>query len=209
MEFVGLQNLVLDNESWVVKIRICKLCKSLNIKRNGEFISLDMVLIDENGSLMTTMVRKNLVNKFNLLFKEGNVWLRISAFKVIDSNLKIIFTLLTKVEKIDTHVPSIPIHGFQLASEKIINDRLNDDNILTAAVGDVETMRGGFRKRDSEIISRLFKLYLSVRNDTGVVNCVVLHKLAERMVDSSPLKLLNKSDSDKDNLPHEITSLCG
>ncbi|KVI06991.1 Nucleic acid-binding, OB-fold, partial [Cynara cardunculus var. scolymus] len=55
----------------------------------------------------------------------------------------------------------------------------------------------------------LFKLHLSVRDDTGVVNCVVFHKLAERMVDYSPLKLLNKSDPDKDNLPREITSVCG
>ena len=48
MEFVGLQNLVLDNESWAVKIRICRLWESLNTKRNGELINLDMVVIDEN-----------------------------------------------------------------------------------------------------------------------------------------------------------------
>ncbi|KVI00874.1 hypothetical protein Ccrd_020862 [Cynara cardunculus var. scolymus] len=227
------------------------------------------LLYELQGSLMTAMVRKNLVYKFNHLLKEGNVYVlknfkvveNSGAFKVIDSNLKIIFTLLTKVEKIDTHVPSIPMHGFQLASEKIVNDRLNDDNILTdiigclTVVGDVETVRGGFRKRDLEIISELFanvcprlqlgvssgkvkrtveeemfenrmnhsttvagrveqqtkrnakrqlfhhfmysdqtifdstltssyltfKLHLSVRDDTGVVNYVVLHKLAERM----------------------------
>ncbi|XP_024969197.1 replication factor A protein 1-like, partial [Cynara cardunculus var. scolymus] len=320
------------------------------------------------------MVRKNLVNKFNHLLKEGNVYIlknfkvveNSGAFKIIDSKLKIMFTLLTKVEKVDTYVPSIPMHGFQHASEKTVNDRLNDDNILTdiigclTAVGDVETVKGGFRKRDLEIISKfnvtckvtlwgalgetfddsqfqqksgvlnfatssaskvyinlnadyvlaladrfanvcprlhlevssgkvkrtveeemfenrmniqqllqaewsnkpkgyiitilgviehietqygwfylgcqgccrkvnpidgvykcascnvayknaltLFKLHLSVRDDTGVVNCVVFHKLAERMVDYSPLKLLNKSDPDKDNLPREITSVCG
>ncbi|KVI06990.1 protein of unknown function DUF223, partial [Cynara cardunculus var. scolymus] len=168
MEFVGLQNLVLDNESWVVKIRICRLWESLNTKRNGELISLDMVVIDENGSLMTVMVRKNLVNKFNHLLKEGNVYIlknfkvveNSGAFKIIDSKLKIMFTLLTKVEKVDTYVPSIPMHGFQHASEKTVNDRLNDDNILTdiigclTAVGDVETVKGGFRKRDLEIISK-------------------------------------------------------
>ncbi|KVI04652.1 Nucleic acid-binding, OB-fold [Cynara cardunculus var. scolymus] len=235
--------------------RIWRLWESLNTKRNGELISLDMVLIDEN----------NLVNKFNHLLKERNVSVlknfkvveSSGTFKVIDSNLKIVFTLLTKVEKVDAHVvPSIPMHGFQLASEKTLNDRLNDDNILTCmskrniigcltVVGDVEIVRGGFRKRDLEIIPELhpklcnFKCkqsvlistptmcwpsltdllmfvldytwgcLLSVRDDTDVVNCVVLHKLAERMVDSSPLKLLNKYDPDKDNLPSEITSLSG
>ncbi|KVI11443.1 protein of unknown function DUF223, partial [Cynara cardunculus var. scolymus] len=97
-----------------------------------------MIVIDENGSLMTAMVRNNLVNKFNHLLKEENVYVlknfkvveNSDAFKVIDSKLKIIFTPLTKVEKVDTHVPSIPMHGFHLACEKTFNDRLNDDNIF-------------------------------------------------------------------------------
>ncbi|KVG31657.1 Nucleic acid-binding, OB-fold, partial [Cynara cardunculus var. scolymus] len=55
----------------------------------------------------------------------------------------------------------------------------------------------------------LFKLHLSVRDDTDVVNCVVLHKLAERMVDSSSLKLLNKSDPDKDTLPAKLLPFVG
>ncbi|KVH98796.1 hypothetical protein Ccrd_022977 [Cynara cardunculus var. scolymus] len=88
---------------------------------------------------MTAIVRKILVNKFNHLLKEGNIYVlknfkvveNSGAFKVIDLNLKIIFTLLTKVENFDIHVPSIRMHGFQLSSEKIVNDRLNDDNILT------------------------------------------------------------------------------
>ncbi|KVH98795.1 hypothetical protein Ccrd_022976 [Cynara cardunculus var. scolymus] len=59
------------------------------------------------------------------------------------------------------------------------------------------------------IRKRMYKLHPSVPDNTDVVNCVVLHKLAERMVDSSPLKILNKSDPDKNNLECEITSLYG
>ncbi|KAJ9544151.1 hypothetical protein OSB04_023858 [Centaurea solstitialis] len=369
------------------------LWESLNAKKNDELISLDMVLVDEDGSLMTAMVRKNLVYKFDHLLKEGNVYVlknfevveNSGSFKVVDSKFKIIFTLLTKVEKVDdTQVPSIPMYGFQFACHKTITERLNNDTILTdimgclKVVGDVETVRGGFRKRDLEIIPEfnvtckltlwgalaenfvdshmaknpsgvtliiivsstrvtkyqdvlnfktssaskvyvnlntdyvlelakrfahicprlnlgvssgkatktmeeemfenrmdihqllqtdwsnkpkgyiitilgviedigtqygwfylgcqgccrkvnpidgvytcascnveyknvltLYKLHLSVRDDTDVVTCVVLHKLAERMIDSSPLKLLNKSDPNKKELPHEISSLCG
>ncbi|KVH87760.1 hypothetical protein Ccrd_024954, partial [Cynara cardunculus var. scolymus] len=51
-----------------------------------------MVLIDENGSLMTAIVRKNLVNKFNHLLEKGTEYVlknfkvveNFGAFKVID-----------------------------------------------------------------------------------------------------------------------------
>ncbi|KAI3665327.1 hypothetical protein L6452_43951 [Arctium lappa] len=51
------------------------------------------------------------------------------------------------------------MNSFQFAGEKLINSRLENDSILTdivgclAQVGDVETVSGGFRKRDLEIIS--------------------------------------------------------
>ncbi|KVH96828.1 Armadillo-like helical [Cynara cardunculus var. scolymus] len=37
-----------------------------------------------------------------------------------------------------------------------------------------------------------YKLHFVVKDDTGMTTCVILHKLAERMVDSSTLKLLKK-----------------
>lgn len=54
MEFVGLKDLSIGNESWAVKVRVCRLWESLNSKKNGDLISLDMVIVDEKQSLMTT-----------------------------------------------------------------------------------------------------------------------------------------------------------
>lgn len=54
-----------------------------------------------------------------------------------------------------------------------------------------------------------YKLHLVVRDETGVTTCVVLHRLVERMIDSSALKLFNKYDSSSDEFPKEITNLCG
>ncbi|KAI3677756.1 hypothetical protein L6452_37024 [Arctium lappa] len=132
-----------------------------------EVANVSYVRVVSLGSLMPAMVRKNLVNKFNHLLEEGNVYVlknfkvveNSGAFKVVESKLKIIFTLFTKVEKVGTHHPPIPMYGFQFASEKTVNDRLNNDTILTdiigclTVVGDVETVRGGFHKRELEIIS--------------------------------------------------------
>jgi len=54
-----------------------------------------------------------------------------------------------------------------------------------------------------------YKLHLVVRDETGVTTCVVLHRLAEQMIDSSALKLFNKYDSNSDEFPKEIKNLCG
>ena len=42
-----------------------------------------------------------------------------------------------------------------------------------------------------------------------MATCVILHKLAERLVDSSALKLFNRSDPNFDEFPREILELCG
>ncbi|KAJ9555976.1 hypothetical protein OSB04_010590, partial [Centaurea solstitialis] len=391
MEFVNLRDLREDNESWAIKVRVCRLWESLNSKKNGDLISLDMVFIDEMGTLMATTIRKNLVSKFKHLLKEGLVYsvknfkvVRNSGdYRVVNSEFKIIFTLLTTVKRVEENEPSIPLHGFEYGKEKTVNTRVNDDTILTdiigciTEIGDMETVGGGYTKRDLEIVTdysvtckvtlwgelgekfmdkhpienakppiiiivtstrikrfrgvinfstssaskiylnlqdnyvsslesvfahvcprlklmdtmcvapktveekmfdnrmsieqllradwkdeskgysitimgvidkfethcgwfylackgccrrvtpldgfykcgpcgiesdvtlTLYKLHFVVKDDTGVTTCVILHKLAERMVDSSALKLLNKSDPNSNEFPREILELCG
>ncbi|KAJ9548755.1 hypothetical protein OSB04_021298 [Centaurea solstitialis] len=165
MEFVRLNDLRVDNDSLAIKVRVCRLWESLNSK-NGEVISLDMIIIDDEQNLMTATIRKNLIDRFNNLLKEGVVYI-IQNFKVVpnsadyrvtDSAFKILFTLITKLKKVDDD-PSIPMHGFRFVGQKIIDDRVNDNTLLTdiaghlTVVGAVETVTGGFRKRDLEFVS--------------------------------------------------------
>ncbi|KAJ9561675.1 hypothetical protein OSB04_006835 [Centaurea solstitialis] len=276
MEFFGLKDLRVDNDSLAIKVIVCRLWESLNSKKNGEVISLDMVIIDDKQSLMTATIRKNLIDRFNNLLKKGVVYIiqnfkvvpNSSDFRVNDSAFKILLTLITKLKKVDDH-PSIPMHGFRFVGQKIIDDRVNDNTLLTdiagrlTVVGAVETVTGGFRRRDLEFVSdsdilslnwelltrlkpnmdafymgckaccrkvtpvdgiytcrppcnlesknalTLYKIHLRVRDETGTISCVVLQKVAERLVDSSALKLLNKSDPNSNEFPSEITALCG
>ncbi|KAJ9540554.1 hypothetical protein OSB04_027060 [Centaurea solstitialis] len=379
MDFVNLRDLREDNESWAIKVRVCRLWESLNSKKNGDLISLDMVFIDEMGTLMATTIRKNLVSKFKHLLKEGLVYsvknfkvVRNSGdYRVVNSEFKIIFTLLTTVKRVEENEPSIPLHGFEYGKEKTVNTRVNDDTILTdiigciTEIGDMETVGGGYTKGtwkllritrslaklhcgenlvknlwtniqlrmrspnnyyrvinfstssaskiylnlqdnyvsslesvfahvcprlklmdtmcvapktveekmfdnrmsieqllradwkdeskgysitimgvidkfethcgwfylackgccrrvtpldgfykcgpcgiESDVTLTLYKLHFVVKDDTGVTTCVILHKLAERMVDSSALKLLNKSDPNSNEFPREILELC-
>ncbi|KAJ9565984.1 hypothetical protein OSB04_001950 [Centaurea solstitialis] len=397
MEFVGLKDLRVDNDSLAIKVRVCRLWESQNSKKNGEVITLDIVIIDDKQSLMTATIRKNLIDRFNNLLKESVVYIiqnfkvvpNSSDFRVTDSAFKILFTLITKLKKIDDH-PSIPMHGFRFVGQKIIDDRpayvFHSCNFVfvpdiagrLTVVGVVETVTGGFRKRDLEFVSdssktckvtlwgelgesfpyedisknesdptiiiitstqvkkfqgvinfatskaskvyinlkndyvstlaerfahicprvtfldesfatkkslddqmfenrmdiqqllmaesvketkghpitilgvidtietqhgwfymgckaccrkvapvdgiytcrppcnlesknalTLYKIHLRVRDETGTISCVVLQKVAERLVDSSALKLLNKSDPNSNEFPSEITALCG
>ena len=90
---------------------------------------------------MTGTIRRNLVTKFQHLLKEGGVY-NIANFKVVsnsgnyrpvDSMFKMVFTLLTTVKK-TTNVPTIPMNSFQFVGQKLINDRIENDSILTGII---------------------------------------------------------------------------
>lgn len=77
-----------------------------------------------------------MVARFDNLLKEGGVYI-IQNFKVVpnsrdfrvtDSKFKILFTLITKLKKIDDY-PAIPMHGFQFVGQKIIDSRVNDNTL--------------------------------------------------------------------------------
>ncbi|XP_024990624.1 uncharacterized protein LOC112524911 [Cynara cardunculus var. scolymus] len=101
MEYLKLKDLEEDNECWAIKLRVCRLWESLNSKKNGELISLDMVFIDEMGTLMATTIRRNLVSKFKHLLKEGLVYtvknfkvvVNSGAYRVVNSKFKITYKL--------------------------------------------------------------------------------------------------------------------
>lgn len=47
MEFSFLDGLNNENDSWRVKVRVCRIWQSTNSKKNNELISTDMILMDE------------------------------------------------------------------------------------------------------------------------------------------------------------------
>ncbi|KVI04488.1 protein of unknown function DUF223 [Cynara cardunculus var. scolymus] len=122
MEYLKLKDLEEDNECWAIKLRVCRLWESLNSKKNGELISLDMVFIDEMGTLMATTIRRNLVSKFKHLLKEGLVYtvknfkvvVNSGAYRVVNSKFKITFTLLTTIKREDNNTPSIRCTDFNI-----------------------------------------------------------------------------------------------
>ncbi|KVI00863.1 Nucleic acid-binding, OB-fold [Cynara cardunculus var. scolymus] len=168
MEFTHLKNLKNDNNNIIIRIRISRMWESLNNKKGGELISLDMILIDEEASesdyenLIHANIWSGLVPKFRTLLHEGVLY-EIKNFKVVPSvgnfrplanDIKIIFQKFTSLKKLEEDTVSKPKNGFQFISAGLVHSRVNDDTILLdvigciQVVGHIETVGVGWKKRD-------------------------------------------------------------
>ncbi|KVH93752.1 Nucleic acid-binding, OB-fold, partial [Cynara cardunculus var. scolymus] len=167
MEFTHLKNLKNDNNNIIIRIRICRMWESLKSKKGGELISLDMILIDEEENLIHASIWSGLVPKFRTLLHEGVLY-EIKNFKVVPSvenfrplanDIKIIFQKFTSLKKLEEDTVSIPENGFQFISAGLVHSHVNDDTFLLdvigciQAVGHIETVGVGWKKRDVEIIT--------------------------------------------------------
>ena len=47
MEYYFPHELNNNKDSWMIRVRLCRMWESTNTKKNGELISVDMIFIDE------------------------------------------------------------------------------------------------------------------------------------------------------------------
>nr|XP_016463138.1 PREDICTED: uncharacterized protein LOC107786203 [Nicotiana tabacum] len=127
MAYSLLTHLNSTRDDWTVRVRVCRKWDSINFKRNRELMSTDMILIDEEETLIHATINKNLVNKYKNLLSEGSVYF-IKNFKVseasgvyrpVTSNFKISFFLTTALQELQEGIVNIPINGFHSAKTKL------------------------------------------------------------------------------------------
>ncbi|KAH0635798.1 hypothetical protein KY289_035713 [Solanum tuberosum] len=112
---------MLLRDDWLIRVQVCRMWEFINYKRSPDMISLDMIIIDEKGTLMHAVIWKNQVNKFHDKLSEGSVII-IRNFKVseilgdyrpVQSNFKITFLRITAIQKLPDDIVHIPLNGFQ------------------------------------------------------------------------------------------------
>lgn len=70
-----------DKDDWVVRARLVRLWEGIN-HNNDEVMSLDMLLVDAEGTCMHACVRKHLMKRFKLWLDEGAIYV-IRNFRVV------------------------------------------------------------------------------------------------------------------------------
>ncbi|KAM0864306.1 hypothetical protein ACQ4PT_044012 [Festuca glaucescens] len=95
-----------------IKARVARLWDSVLIS-NGELVSLDMILIDQEGTMMHGVISKAYAAKFKPLILEGNV-----------------YTITNIQDKED-----IPKHGFNFSSIEVLSTRVGVNIYLLDVIG--------------------------------------------------------------------------
>ncbi|KAJ4843755.1 hypothetical protein Tsubulata_047048 [Turnera subulata] len=134
-----LNELSPDKETWNIKVRVVRLWESLNYKMQDQVISLDLIICDEEGTMMHAVANKMQVERFRGKFRKGKAY-RLSKFKVLmQANqyrpvthvMKLQILAFTKVEGIQCGTDRIPLHMFQFVDSALISERCNTTTFLT------------------------------------------------------------------------------
>ncbi|KVI11379.1 Nucleic acid-binding, OB-fold, partial [Cynara cardunculus var. scolymus] len=171
--------------------------ESLNNKKGGELISLDMILIDEEENLIHGSIWSSIVPKFKSLLHEGVLY-EIKNFKVVPSDgnsrplandIKIIFQKFTSIKKLEEDIFSIPKNGFQFISANLVHSRVNDDTILSGIIYFATTSASKiFINLRINYVSSLIERFTTVANGVHFIENVDEKKrrdedmLLERMI---------------------------
>ncbi|KAM6553840.1 hypothetical protein CsatB_014602 [Cannabis sativa] len=139
MEYSFLSDLNNESESWMIRVRVCRMWESLNTKKNGELIHLNLTFIDEQENLIHATITKTLVPRFKDLLSEGSLY-SVKSLKVVKSTreyrplfneYRIIFVVGTSLMKLEEETIQIPINGFQFNTLNLIDLRVNNNEILS------------------------------------------------------------------------------
>nr|POF06027.1 hypothetical protein CFP56_47740 [Quercus suber] len=116
---------------------------AINIANNHDLISLDMILVDEQGTLIHASIRKNLAQSYRPQLNEGSIY-TITNFLgeenkgnycPVHNKLKILFNSTTLVSKFSGFDHSIPQSQFEFADYGTMASHCYDITYLTNVIG--------------------------------------------------------------------------
>ncbi|KAL0009125.1 hypothetical protein SO802_010627 [Lithocarpus litseifolius] len=142
MCWTPLSKLSMDRDNWTIKVRVLRMWDAINTK-NNEFISLDMIFIDEEGSTIHAIVRKNQARTFRPQLLEGRVYtiknFRVEStkgeFRPVHNDIKIWFMTITTIMESNEDMNSIQKYCFEFADYDQIQNQCYNYTYLIDVVG--------------------------------------------------------------------------
>ncbi|XP_050255277.1 replication protein A 70 kDa DNA-binding subunit D-like [Quercus robur] len=142
MCWTPLSKISTDRDNWTIKVRVLRMWDAINTK-NNEFISLDMIFIDEEGSTIHAIVRKNQARTFRPQLLEGRVYtvknFRVEStkgeFRPMHNDIRIWFMTITTNMESNEDMNSIQKYCFEFADYDQIQNQCYNYTYLIDVVG--------------------------------------------------------------------------
>ncbi|CDY46865.1 BnaC01g27690D [Brassica napus] len=131
--------------SSVVEARLLRFWEARNVKRGGELMWVDMLLMDVNSTLMQATINANRLPKFQDRLAAGTIY-SVSGFdvarcaqnfKLADSSLMIRFSDSTEFDVLSDPVSPIPAEGFRFRNQSELVGLANTNTHLPDIIGEI------------------------------------------------------------------------
>ncbi|XP_065629487.1 uncharacterized protein LOC136067480 [Quercus suber] len=143
MCWTPLSKISTDRDNWTIKVRVLRMWDAINTK-NNEFISLDMIFIDEEARLNNTCnCSEKSSNTFRPQLLEGRVYIiknfRVertkSEFRPVHNDIRIWFMTITTIMESNEDMNSIQKYCLEFADYDQIQNQCYNYTYLIDVVG--------------------------------------------------------------------------
>lgn len=135
--------------SSVVEARLLRFWEVRNVKRGGELMWVDMLLMDVNATIMQATSNANRLSTFRERLSAGTMY-SISGFVVArcaqnfeltDSSLMIRFNDSTEFDVLTDPVSPLPEEGFRFRNQTELVGLANTNNQLPDIIGEISAVK--------------------------------------------------------------------
>ncbi|KAF3575822.1 hypothetical protein DY000_02035269 [Brassica cretica] len=129
--------------------RLLRFWEARNVKRGGELMWVDMLLMDVNSTLMQATINANGLPKFRERLTAGTIYF-VSGFdvarcaqnfKLADSSLMIQFNDSTEFDVLSNPVSPIPAEGFRFRNQTELVGLANTNTQLPDIIGEIVAVK--------------------------------------------------------------------
>ncbi|KAM0896059.1 hypothetical protein ACQ4PT_023433 [Festuca glaucescens] len=141
MAYKNLSDLTTSGQTWNIKVKVIRMWDSIN-PSTDELISIDMILMDDQGDTMHATIWKNMIDTYKSKINEGSVYV-FSNFKVVQSTKyrpisnenKITFAYNTKVKEVKGASDDFSDYYFEFATKYTLEERKEKDKQCSDVIG--------------------------------------------------------------------------